>query len=169
MPATRETKQGRPTYKEKKFCEYLVQYREEKRYLPERQAAFASYHIRENDDSTADNIALENLTKQRCIEEIARIEGNLERNFTQEKYQAILLDLAQKADNHTAKAKYLELYGKSRAFLTEKRENTNRNSFVLDEDFNKLPIQEQNIVLEKRLKLSSQGVNTSENVAKVGK
>lgn len=168
MPATRETKQGKPTYKEKKFCEYLVQYREEKRQLPERQAIFASYHIRDGDTSTADSIAFENLSKPRVTQEIERLEANLDKNFTQEKYQLLLLDLANKTQTDTAKAKYLELYGKSRAFLTEKREVSNKQSFETSKELGKVETKDLILELEQRLKLSSQGINTSDNVPQVG-
>lgn len=70
--------------------------------------------------------------------------------------------LAENASNDGNKLKALELLAKIKAMLTEKREISTPGQFTKSEDFAKLPLNEMISVIEARLKLNSQGVNTSQ-------
>ena len=162
MPATRETKQGKPTYKEKRFAELLVQFREEKRYLPERQAAFGAYHIKPNDDNTADSIAIQNLTKTRVSEEIARLEACLERNLSDKKIIEIIAKRALFEENATSRDKNMELLAKSRAMLTEKVQNEDITPIKTAKDLENVDEKEMQEALLSRLRLANAGIKPKE-------
>ena len=94
-----------------------------------------------------------------------KLAGEIE-SWNEEKIAQKIAYLAENAKNDSNKLKALELLAKWKAMLTEKRENTNRQTFETSKELKGIETKDLILELEARLKLSSQGVNTSENVKK---
>ena len=108
---------------------------------------------------------------------------SLQSNYVQDEIRAILKEidvdaiderviaanvakLAFHSKSEAIRTKNLETLAKWKAMLTEKRENTNRQTFETSKELKGIETKDLILELEARLKLSSQGVNTSENVKK---
>ena len=142
------------------FCrDYVIRFRGDGT-----RAAMANFDCKS--ERVAAAVASEYLTKPNVIEEIDRIKATLPENLTEEVIAQNIAYLAFNGKTEATKTKNLELLAKWKAMLTEKRENTNRQTFETSKELKGIETKDLILELEARLKLSSQGVNTSENVKK---
>lgn len=114
-------------------------------------------------------VASEYLTKPKIMAEIDKIKAIQVSNLTEEVIAQNIAYLAFNGKTEATRTKNLELLAKWKAMLTEKRENTNRQTFETSKELRGIETKDLILELEARLKLSSQGVNTSTNSPQVGK
>lgn len=151
------------TLKCEQFCrDYVLKYRGDGT-----RTAFNTFDC--NNEATAASIASEYLKKPKIIAEIERIKAILPENVTEEVITLNIANLAFNSKSETVRTKNLELLAKIKAMLIEKREVKTSQQFTRSEEFAKLPLNEMISVIEARLKLNSQGVNTSQEKENVPK